>query len=184
MTDTTTTPVKFTYEHYCLLPEEDHRELIEGDFYVRPAPSEEHQRICGNLYFHLRLFLRKNELGRVYIAPFDVILDEFSTVQPDLSFITQPRLSKIKREGLQGAPDLAVEVLSPKTRGRDEKLKRTLYFKHGVRELWLADPEDQSVSVFTRQESGLELWRLFPADTALESPLLVGFTVPLKEVFA
>jgi Uma2 family endonuclease len=175
--------VKFTYEHYCLLPEGDRRELIEGEFYVTPAPSEKHQRVCGNIYFHFRLFLRAHSVGSVYIAPFDVILSEFSTVQPDICFIQQKRLNKLKSEGLRGAPDMAIEVFSPSTRDRDEKLKKELYFKHGVRELWLVDPEDDSVYLFKREHNALELWRHFPAGSVLESALLPDLHMRLDDIF-
>ncbi len=177
-------PVKFTYEHYCLWPEGDRRELIEGNFFVTPAPTEKHQRLCGNLYFYFRLFLEQHPVGRVYIAPFDVILDEFSTVQPDLCFIENERLGKLKTEGLRGTPDLAIEVLSPGTRGRDEKLKKELYFKHGLRELWLVDPEDDSVSVYERRSDGLNLWRRFPKGTVVKSCLLEHLTMAVDDVVA
>jgi hypothetical protein len=53
---------KFTYEHYCLLPEGDRRELIEGELLVTPATSEQHQRFSGNLEYELRKFLEERPL--------------------------------------------------------------------------------------------------------------------------
>ncbi len=178
-----TAGVRFTYDHYCQLPEGDRRELIEGEFYVTPAPTEKHQRTCGNIHFEFRLFLEKCPVGRIYIAPFDVILDRFSTVQPDLTFISSARLGILRSEGLRGAPDLAVEVLSPSTRSRDEELKRLLYFKHGVRELWLVDPNEEIVSVYVRQDEGLELWRIFRRGDELVSPFLPELRIQVEALF-
>ncbi len=179
----TTARVRFTYDHYCQLPEGDRRELIDGEFYVTPAPTEKHQRICGNLYFELRLFLEKCPAGRAYTAPFDVILDRYSTVQPDLTFISTRRLGVLKSEGLRGAPDIAIEVLSPSTRSRDEELKRALYFKHGTRELWLVDPQEELVSVYSRQKEGLELWRTFCRGDELASPFLPELRISVDAIF-
>ncbi len=174
---------RFTYEHYCQLPEGDRRELIEGEFYVTPAPNEKHQRCCGNLHYELRCFLDVCPVGRVYIAPFDVILDTHSTVQPDLLFVLTKRLGTIKLEGLRGAPDVAIEVLSPSTRFRDEQLKRELYFKYGSREHWLVDPDAETVSAYTRQPDGLEVWPIFREGDLVSCPLLPDLSIPVSAIF-
>jgi Uma2 family endonuclease len=92
-------------------------------------------------------FLRNNCLGEVFDAPIDVILGEH-IVQPDILFITRERLDIIGELNIQGAPDLVVEILSPSTAARDKKKKGRLYFKHGVKEYWLVDPDAKWVDVF------------------------------------
>ena len=80
--------VKFTYSDYLLLPEGDRQELIEGEFYVAPAPSFKHQQALANLNEIFRDFVRRNRLGTVILAPFDVVLSDDTIVQPDLTFVS------------------------------------------------------------------------------------------------
>ena len=84
---------------------------------------------------------------------------------------------------MKGAPDLVVEVLSPSTAGRDKTTKRALYYRHGVREFWLVDTDEQSVVVMLRGESDFEsVGEYSPGDT-LTSPTLDGFSLALDEIF-
>lgn len=117
--------LKLSYEDYCLLPEGDRRQLVAGNFLMTPAPSERHQRLCRELHLELGLFLRRVPLGELYSAPFDVVLDDNNVVQPDLLIVLDRHRERIHSEGVRGAPDLVVEVLSDSTRKRDEVLKTT-----------------------------------------------------------
>lgn len=171
---------KFTYEHYCLVPEGDRRELIEGELLMTPAPNERHQRYSGNLEFELRKFLEESPLGLLYHAPFDVILDNHNVVQPDIVLVLEENRNRIAHEGLRGAPDLVVEILSPGTSSRDLVYKRHVYHKFGVPEYWVVDPEKESVRVLLWQEKEY-------AETAeqsvLETKLLPGLKIELSRVF-
>lgn len=86
--------------------------------------------------------------------------------------------------GVNGAPDLVVEIFSPSTASRDQLLKRKLYGKFGVREFWVVDLASASVEVLVLGETGLETWRVFPAGTVLSSPLLPDLHLSTAEVFA
>ena len=177
------TRLKFTYKDYLLLPEGDRRELIEGDFYVVPAPSIWHQTIVANLGMVLREFAKRNRLGAVLWAPTDVVLSPESVVQPDILFISNERRGIITEDNVSGAPDLVVEILSPSTAERDRELKLTLYARYGVREYWIVDPEDSSVEVMVLEEAGVGSARRYTSGL-VESPLLPGLAVALDEVFA
>ncbi|PYN35461.1 MAG: hypothetical protein DMD98_08740, partial [Candidatus Rokuibacteriota bacterium] len=86
--------------------------------------------------------VRAHGLGEVYVAPFDVILDPRTTVVPDLVFVVRDRLEIVAERGVEGAPDLLVEVLSPGTARRDRVRKLNAYARHGVRHYWLPRSED------------------------------------------
>ena len=101
-----------TVEDYLALPNDVLAELIDGELYVTPAPTPNHQDVAGALYVHLRLFTEAHALGRAYISPVDVYLPSGDIVQPDVVFIRQERMH-ITQTVIRGGPDLAIEVISP-----------------------------------------------------------------------
>src|SRR3990170_3474782 len=103
--------IVLTYEDYCALPDDGRRyEIIEGELYVTPSPSRAHQRFAGNLLVTLHTWVRAQAAGEVFIAPFDVILEETSVVVPDLLFVALVRSGIVTDRGVRGAPDLIVEI--------------------------------------------------------------------------
>ena len=178
---------KLTYDDYVLFPEDGKRhELIDGEHYVSPSPNTRHQAVLGALYLAIGAFVKAQRLGRAFFAPYDVVFTRFDVVEPDLLFVGAGRSDVITAANLQGAPDLAVEVLSPSNRSYDEKLKRDLYERGGVAEYWLVDPEAETVKVYRRASGGFERPVLLDRreGDALTTPLLPGFALPLDELFA
>lgn len=125
---------------YDNLPEGTLAQLIENQLIMSPALSYSHQYILGELFTQMANYLKKNPIGRVVLAPFDVHLDEVNVFQPDLIFVRNENLELIRESGLYGAPDLAVEILSPSTANYDLKKKKTQYEQHGVSEYWIVNP--------------------------------------------
>ena len=135
-------------------------ELINGTAYVRepPSPSFSHQKIVGELYHQLVSAL-EGKPGCVCIAPLDVRLprsteadDQIDTVvQPDVFIICD--LQKVNAGGVRGAPDWIAEVLSPSTARHDRLVKVPVYERAGVREVWLIEPIDRTLTVY-RLEAG------------------------------
>lgn len=175
--------IKLSYREYRLLPEGDRRELVEGDFQMTPAPGERHQRISRNLQFELCKFLDENPLGDLYDAPFDVILDDHNVVQPDLLIVLSNRRSRIVPEGLRGAPNLIVEILSPSDPTRDTVLKRGLYAKYGVEEYWLVDPEAETVELLWARQGAFETVGVYGKSDRVASTLVPELSVSLARVF-
>jgi Uma2 family endonuclease len=176
--------IVLTYEDYCALPDDGRRyEILDGELSMTPSPSVAHQRFAANLLVSLKPFVTARGLGEVFIAPFDVILEETSVVVPDLLFVASERSGIVTDRGVRGAPDLIVEILSPGTARRDRVEKAKLYARHGVRQYWLADPETRVLEVY---ELGEGQYRraasLADADTFSPS-LFPGLSIPLASLW-
>ena len=145
---------KYTIDDYYALPEERRVELIDGVFYDMAAPSFLHQGIIGELYMQLKECQRKHEGAcTVWLSPVDVQLDRdrYTMLQPDLIVICDEEKLQLKK--CYGAPELAIEVMSPSSRSRDSILKLNKYQKAGVQEFWLVDPENETVIVYRFEEN-------------------------------
>ncbi len=178
------TKVKLTYQDYVLLPDDGKRyEILDGDLYVTPSPTARHQRVSFNLSLALGQHVRANGLGEVLCAPLDVILADDSIAQPDILFISNERLP-IVRDWVHGAPDLVIEILSPGTRERDRTLKRHLYARHEVRELWLVDPEAKAVEVHSLDPATETPPRIFAERDILASDVLPTLHLSLETIWA
>ncbi len=175
--------VKFTYEDYLHTPEDQYYELLDGELIVVPAPGELHQSVSALLGWKLIQFASENRLGRVYHAPFDVVLSDLDVVQPDLIFVSHARAHIITDANIQGAPDLVIEILSPSTAARDKTFKRTLYAMHGVQEYWMVDAIAKTATVLLLGERGFEVVNTYREGEILTSPTLRGFTLNLNEIF-
>ncbi len=177
--------IKFTYEDYCLMPEDRRYELIGGEFFMVLSPSVIHQRVVANLGAILRQFVIEKECGEVLYAPLDVVLSPQDVVQPDIMLITRERSHIVTDINIQGAPDLVVEILSPSTAERDRTIKKKLYTRYGVRELWLVNTGAQIVEVYSLEEGEEKPPVLYARSERrrLVSPLMAGLSVNLDEVF-
>lgn len=179
-------PRKLTYEDYLLFPEDGRRhELIDGEHFVTPAPSRKHQVVSFNLSRLIGNFLEENPLGEALAAPFDIVLTKEDVVQPDLVFVSNDRSGIWTEKSVEGAPDLAIEILSDGTRQKDENRKLRLYERFGVREYWVFDPALETARIYRRRGDHLLLVRELSkaADDILETPILSGLRIPLAKVF-
>ncbi len=182
---------RFTYADYLTWPEDERWELIDGVPYaMSPAPTREHQELSGNIHSILHLHL-KGKTCKVYAAPFDVRLPETPTVadeqietvvQPDIVVICNPE--KLDDRGCKGAPDLIVEILSPRTAEHDLKDKFYLYQRVGVLEYWIVNQTDKTMMVFKLNAAG-EYGRpeMYGSRDRVAVPLLGDLEIDLAEVF-
>ena len=141
--------VKLTYEDLVALPDDGMRhELIDGEHFVTPSPALPHQLILGNLHLLIATYVREQRIGVVMLAPFDIVFSRYDVVVPDLIYFTTARFKEVVGDkNAQGPPNLAIEILSPSTRRRDETIKRRLYERTGVAEYWVVDPKLETVKV-------------------------------------
>jgi len=176
---------RLTYDDYLHLPPDRLRhEIIDGEHYVTPAPTPRHQRISRRLVTALDIYLRDHPLGEVLNAPLDVILSSYDVVQPDVVYVSNERAA-IAQDGVRGAPDLAIEILSPTTRKTDEVAKRKLFERVGVREYWIVDPELDLVKIYRREGERFTRIGEFSREEGhlIQTPLLPGLQISLEELF-
>jgi Uma2 family endonuclease len=178
---------RLTYDDFLLFPDDRKRhEIIDGEHFVTASPNTRHQVLVGRLYFAIEWFLRQHPgVGRVFVAPFDVVFTRWDVVEPDLLFIAGDQADILTDTNVQGAPALVVEILSPGTRNTDEQIKRRLFERAGVREYWLVDPELDVVKVFLRNADGAfprgaELSRV--GQGVLTTALMPGLAIPLDDL--
>jgi Uma2 family endonuclease len=175
--------IKFTYVDYVNAPEDKRYELLDGDLVMTPAPGERHQSVSALLTSRLFQFVTENRLGRVYAAPFDVVLSNTDVVQPDLLFVSNERADVVTAANVQGAPDLVVEILSPSSVERDRTLKRRLYARHGVSEYWIVDTDARTATVLLLQDGEFEAAATYGEGETLISPMLPGLALNVVELF-
>src|SRR3972149_8448550 len=96
-------------------------------------------------------------LGEVFFAPIDCLLSETTVVQPDLVFLDTTRVGLVSDRGIEGAPTLVVEIVSPSTMLTDRSTKRQLYARHGVPSYWIGDPEARPGEGDVLSEGGYQL---------------------------
>lgn len=176
---------RYTYEDYLKAPDDVRYELIEGELIMAPSPVTRHQRICGRLFALIFTFVRDNNLGEVFTAPYDVVMDEYNVFQPDILFISKERLNIITEKNVQGAPDLVIEILSEATAYRDAIQKKRLYARFGVKEYWIVAPDDKLVEVYYLKDKGeYQLLKTYFENDIIESQIIRGLKIELKRVFA
>jgi Uma2 family endonuclease len=179
-----TAPRALTAADYMSLPETGPRyQLIDGELFMAPAPNRNHQFICGELEYALRNYLEQNPVGVLYHAPFDVQLTDTTVVQPDIAYFSNQRLSYLTDHGAEGAPDLVVEVLSPKTAQLDVGVKREIYARTGVLELWIVEPETRVIKIYRLAENSQTPAETLSAQQTLTSQLLPGLSIDLARIF-
>lgn len=181
---------EFTYADYLAWPEDERWELIDGQAHaMSPAPTNAHQLVVGELFAKIHHHLR-GEPCRPFVAPFDVRLPKGSTandaidtvVQPDISVVCDPAKLKDNR-GCLGAPDWVIEVVSPGSALRDQKVKRALYERHGVAEYWLVHPVDRTVAIYRLGERGYDKPLLFGCGDACAPLAFPDLDIVVEEVF-
>jgi Uma2 family endonuclease len=178
------TMLKLTAEDYLALPEGSPRcQLIEGDIIMSPSPRPWHQMVLLRLVKALDNHVSDVAAGQVFISPVDVILDIGNVYQPDILYISKGRKSILREDGIFGAPDICVEILSPSNRQFDLTAKRNVYARSGVVEYWIVDPDAKTVSVYRLQDDATQPVAIFTEAGTLVSPLLPGFEYSVTELF-
>lgn len=179
-------PEKISYADLLKFDDDKRYELIDGVPYLMASSSVAHQEIVGEIYYQLKTYL-KGKKCRVFISPLDVKLsgaidnnEEFSVVQPDIMVVCDK--DKITEKNIVGAPDLAIEILSPSNIRHDRMRKLKLYQKFGVREYWMVSIEEQNIMVLTLSEEGIyQIAEACYLDEKVKVNVLDNCFVDLKE---
>ena len=159
---------------------EGRRELIYGEVIEMAPAGEEHGYIEIDISHYLYSFVKANRLGRVYPSDTGFLLstDPDLVRAPDVAFVRRERVVRTAKY-YPGAPDLAVEVVSPGDSYSDVNEKVKMWLEHGTKEVWVVDPRRQTVQV-CKQGSDVTLKR---GDEIDGGDLLPGFRLPLGNIF-
>jgi len=180
---------RYTYADYknWELKEGERYELINGVAHAMAGPNFRHQIVLGAMHLQFGNHL-EGKPCRVFFSPFDVRLfyeddeSDDTVVQPDLMVVCDK--DKIGPEGVRGAPDLVVEVLSPSNTAGEMKRKHRLYQQSSVREYWVVDPEDNDVTVYCFRDGEIFSDKIYKAGDTVPVGILPGFGIALDRVFA
>jgi Uma2 family endonuclease len=179
--------VKLTYDDFVLFPDDGQRhELIDGEHYVTPSPNTTHQQVLLNLALLIGGWLEREPIGRLFLAPFDVVFTEFDVAEPDLLYLSNERAAEVLTSAnVRGTPELVIEIGSPGTRRRDETIKRHLYERTGVTEYWVLDPELDLVRAYRREGDRFARPVELSAEAGdvLTTTLLTTLEMPLDRIF-
>ncbi len=159
-------------------------ELIDGEIVAKNHPTATHQTVLFELTMLFGNHVKVNKLGKVFFAPFGVVPEPNTDVQPDLFVILAANLPNLREDGFFGVPDLVVEIISPSSIKLDRNTKFKLYERTGVSEYWIIDPKHQSIEVYGRQGSGYDLVSFAVEKGMIESGVLAGLSVDIATVFA
>jgi Uma2 family endonuclease len=141
-----------TVDDWYRLPDTAERyELYDGMLVMAPPPDWIHQSIASIIHFALLEYALAHG-GWVVESPVGVVLAPTLAFQPDVVYLSRSRMGLGRGRGIEGAPDLVVEVASPSTRRYDLHTKLPAYFEHGVLEVWIVDPVGKTVSVYSPAE--------------------------------
>jgi Uma2 family endonuclease len=173
----------WTYEDLFALPDDGKRyEIIEGELFEMPPPNLAHATVIANLIALLVPLI--NALGgRWYTAPVGVFISGANPVEPDIVALLPGSAARREHRGIDGPPDLVIEVLSPSNVSHDVVTKRALYSRAGVREYWIVNPERRTLEVLMLDHNVLRTIQRASEGAHFTSPLL-STAFPLGAVFA
>jgi Uma2 family endonuclease len=173
---------KLDYSDLQFTPDDGRRyELLRGELLVTPSPNTRHQRITRELLLQLVGYFHERALGEVFLGPTDVILTNQDVFVPDLLVIADP--AGISQRGIEKAPLLVVEILSPSTAKVDRGLKAQRYAELGVAHYWLVDPERRSLECHVLEHGAFRLVAEAEGDIVFTHPAWDGLAIDLARLW-
>jgi Uma2 family endonuclease len=184
----TTETKLLTAEEFMLLPEPPEggkMELLYGEVHTMAPVGMEHSEAAGELILRLRSFARKHGVGRVG-GELGFLLSREPDVlyAPDIYFVRASRVDAVPQGYFPGAPDLAVEVVSPSDSATAIESKVANYLRHGAERVWVVHPGLRSVTV---HRPGGDAHTYTEGDTLTSADAafpVEGFELPVSEIFA
>jgi Uma2 family endonuclease len=169
-----------TAEELMQLEGPNRHELIKGELLTMPPPKALHGRVVANLIMLFLFHVRSNNLGSVYAETgYKLETNPDTVLGPDVSFVTRERLDNVPDGYYPGAPDVAVEVLSPSDRPSRVEWKTQLWLSLGAKSVWVVSPKRRTVEVV--RADGLR--KLLHESDELVDDTVPGFHVPVSEIF-
>lgn len=166
-------------EFYCLVPDGQKADLIDGVIYMASPDTRRSDRLGGLLKFLLQGYTAVTRLGEVYGSRFSFELSPFRAPEPDVAFVRTARLDLVDERRMVGGPDIAVEVVSRDSRQRDYGEKKQLYAEAGVSEYWIIDLLQQRCE-FHRLHAGRYALVPLEHNRIFHSAVLEGFWLDVE----
>ena len=171
------------YEDLLALPDDGrHYEIIDGELFELPPRGTDHANAVANLLLLLLPPFRAFG-ARLLTGPLDVFFPGADPVEPDILLLLPDRRDRASKRGIEGAPDLVIEVLCPFNPRHDRITKRALYARGGVPEYWLVDPAATAIEVLVLNGGVYRTQVHAAGDELVSSPLLPGFAFPASAAF-
>jgi Uma2 family endonuclease len=178
------TTATMTLEALERLPEDECGEVIRGEMLPVSPVGIDHSDVAGDVLVTLKLWVRARNLGLVGgEIGFALSRDPLTVLAPDVAFIRVERVpsGRERQRFFNGAPDLAVEVVSPSETSPETHDKVLLYLDAGTPLVWVVHPERRTVTVYSRDRTA----RIFTEGETLDGGnVLPGFTLPVADIFA
>lgn len=169
---------RMTEEEFVAWADEDTRaEWVDGEVIVISPTSRKHTRLVGFVFQIMNMFVEEHDLGEVLGGEYTTRISQGASTRrrlPDVLFVATDRLSFLKKNHLEGAPNLIVEVVSPDSVARDWREKYHEYEQAGVREYWVIDPLAKRVEGYALG-ADCNYTPIPETEGALHSTLLTGF---------
>ena len=165
---------KMTYEQFLrTVPDDVHAEWVDGAVVLMTPVSLKHQELAGFLLNVIGVLVNARKLGKVLFEPFQMKTGrELPGRAPDILFLSNQNLRRLKDKYLDGPADLVIEIVSPDSRSRDRKEKFKEYQLGGVREYWILDPERKSAEFYQLDKHG-KFQSLAPSKEGVIQSLIV-----------
>lgn len=174
---------EWTVDDYLMLGEMNTPcQLINGELIMSPSPTTLHQRVLRKLF---KLFDEHGgSQGEVFFAPLDLFIDKKNVFQPDLIYISKNNQHIVTHRGIEGVPDLVVEIISPSNTFNDRNTKKKKYLEFGVKEYWIVDPINQTLEIYLHGQSDPEASHLnLTGEGQVTSIVLQPLEFDLKSIF-
>ncbi len=147
----------WTYDDLARLPDDGKRyEILDGDLVVSPSPTRTHEVVLLRIAYEFQRKLRGRKIAHVFFSRFDTILSSQRVVVPDLTVVRRERQEIVKERGVEGPPDLVIEVTSTRP-SLDRVRKFKIYAKAGITEYWLVDPIGKTIEVYVLDDGDYHL---------------------------
>ncbi len=173
--------MKQTVEH--IIHTNELSETINGEEIMGSSPFKKHQKVVSNIYFEIRKFLEKQKIGEIFLSPLDVIFEEnVNRLQPDLIYINNENMT-IAQDWIRGIPDAVIEIVSKGNFTHDTVIKRNVYEKYKVPEMWLVFPEEECIEIFVIENDRYELYSSAELTGNVSSKVITSLKIPLEVIF-
>lgn len=171
---------EWTVEDYLQLGETNTPcQLINGELIMSPSPTPLHQRVLRKLF---RILDQHQSEGEFFFAPIDLHIDHKNVYQPDLLYVSNKEF--ITHRGIEGPPEIVVEIISPSNIFSDRNTKKKAYLEFGVTEYWIVDPGNQTLEIYLKDQSDPEVPTLYLAtEGTITSTVLTNLQFNLKQIF-